>query len=68
MTNTETTCDHCQADLSTTGNCEAYRLLLAVESIPSRGGVVTLLNMVPPITHNHHFCGIECLKKWLTSQ
>jgi hypothetical protein len=59
------TCDHCGQDLTTTGNCVDYRIVLKSESIPSRGGVVTLMHLEPDIAEPKHFCGLECLKNWI---
>jgi hypothetical protein len=64
MKTTNVTCDGCGADLTTTGNCEDYRLGLIVESIPSRGGAVTAMAAYPPLERDAHFCGIRCLDHW----
>ena len=61
-------CDHCSNDLSATGNAVAYRLALNVESIPSAGGVVTAMMVYPPLPRDAHFCGIECLRRWLAGR
>ena len=59
-------CDHCGNDLSTTGNCEDYRLLLMSEPIPHCGGSVTTLAIMPPLQgRQHHFCGTECLAEFV---
>ncbi len=64
MKNSKVTCDSCGRDLTTTTNCEGYRLSLKVETIPSKGGAVTLLGIYPPILNDVDFCGIKCLKEW----
>ena len=58
-------CDHCGDDLTTTTNCVDYRLRLSVERIPSAGGVVTLMNIAPPMDDDKDFCGFACLRQWL---
>ena len=60
----EIKCDGCGRDLTSTGNCEDYRLALIVERIPSRGGAVTAMAVYPPISQNAYFCGLSCLKDW----
>lgn len=62
---TKITCDGCGRDLSSTGNCEDYRLALVNEQIRSRGGVVTAMAKYPAIERDAHFCGLGCLRKWL---
>lgn len=65
------TCDHCGEDITVTGNCEDYRLVLESESRTpwyvlegKTGGFVTAMAMQPPISRPHHFCGFRCLKEW----
>lgn len=60
---TQTTCDSCGANLTTTGNCVDYLIILRSERIPSNDGSVTVMNIEPQIQHQLHFCGIACLKK-----
>lgn len=61
-------CDHCEFDLTSTGNSVDYRLALIVEGKASRGNVVTLLHIEPPLSRPHHFCGLKCLAEWLKAQ
>lgn len=61
------TCDLCGADKTSTGNCVAWRLVLMPELIPSEGPMVTLMHVEPDLDRPYHFCGIQCLKKWLDS-
>ena len=61
----EVNCDACAADLTYTGNSVDYRVVLGSESLPSRGGAVTAMMVYPPITPTRHFCGIQCLVKWV---
>lgn len=63
MQNTKITCDGCGSDLTTTDNYEDYRIVLNSESIPSEGGVVTLMAIQPDIRRPMHFCGIGCLQR-----
>jgi RNA polymerase subunit RPABC4/transcription elongation factor Spt4 len=37
------TCEECQADLTTTGNWDGFRIVLATESIPTWDGPVVTL-------------------------
>lgn len=65
MKTTMITCDECGRNLTSTGNCIDYRLVLHCEEVPCRGGVVTLLAIEPPISGTMAFCGLRCLEKWL---
>lgn len=67
MKETKITCDGCGKDLTTTGNSVDYRLALVNEAIPSGGGAVTDMMVYPPIERNVHFCGMRCLKAWLSA-
>lgn len=66
MNQESVTCDGCGKDITTTGNCVDYRLALVVESIPCGRNMVTLLHVTPPLNRDHHFCGVGCLKNWIT--
>jgi hypothetical protein len=68
MQKTEVACDQCGADLSVTGNCEDYRIILANEAIPSVGGAVTCMAIYPPLKSTSHFCGTLCLAKWVSER
>lgn len=61
------TCDQCGADLTTTGNCEDYRIALRNESIQSRSGFVTVMGASPHLKSNAYFCGTRCLAKWVSA-
>jgi hypothetical protein len=61
------TCDRCEADLTTTGNCEDYRLALVNERVPSRGGATTDMIVYPLINVDMHFCGLTCLTEWVNA-
>lgn len=73
MAKTETCiCDACNGDLTSTTNCEEYRLVLASESLPPHyvvqglsGGFVTDMAAYRPINRTHHFCDLGCLASWL---
>lgn len=64
MNHRSTTCDGCEADLTFTGNCVDYRLLVTSESIPNPSGVALLVASYPAIDRPHHFCGWACFDKW----
>ena len=55
------TCDKCGKDITTTGNCENWRLAVINEPIPSRGGVVTLMHAEPVLETNLYFCSWNCI-------
>lgn len=66
------TCDSCERDLTYTGNCEDYRLILSYESkLPwyyehgETCGAVTDMGILPPINRKHVFCDMGCLEKWM---
>lgn len=66
MIKTITNCDGCGTDISYTANSIDYRLSLNNERIHSRGdGPVTDMNIEPDIRRTHHFCDLQCLRKWL---
>lgn len=68
MQKLEITCDQCGSDLTATGNCVDYRIVLANESLPSLGGFVTSMMIYPPLEGTAHFCGTLCLAKWVVSK
>jgi hypothetical protein len=68
MRTTTVTCDRCGKDLSTTTNCEDYRILLCAEPIPpSSDGALTAMHIEPPFSRPIHFCGRRCLDEWLNA-
>ena len=67
MNKQKITCDNCQHDLTRTTNCIAYRLRLSDESIAPLGGMVTAMMVYPTLKDGDcHFCGIGCLKMWVS--
>lgn len=66
MKTVEIKCDACDADLTYTGNCVDYRLVLASENKPifPGAGFVTSMGMYPAVDRTYHFCGLECLDYW----
>lgn len=63
---TTITCDECGADLTTTSNCEGYRLALVNERIPPQEGLVTAMAAYPIIENDAYFCCWGCLSAWAT--
>jgi hypothetical protein len=61
---TECTCDACGKDLTTTGNCVDYRLIVGSENIPTVGGFVTAMGKYPPTDRTYYFCGLYCMDVW----
>lgn len=58
-------CDECSRNLTYTGNCEDYYIVLGNASKSSRNaGIVTLMAISPPLKRTHHFCGLTCLDQW----
>ena len=68
MKKTEVTCDQCGADLTYTGNCEDFRIVLGNEGVPIAPGIgaVTAMAICPPLKGTSHFCGVNCLGKWVS--
>lgn len=66
MQKIEINCDGCGHDLTYTGNCVDYRLVLGNESKPTYPGAraVTAMGISPPVDRAHHFCGLDCLDHW----
>jgi len=63
-----TICDQCGEDITSTGNCEGYRLVVESEFKPSVGASVTMMAVAPPIDRPHHFCALPCLAKWISAK
>lgn len=61
-------CDSCEKDISSTSNCEDYRLHLEVESLPKNSPMVTLMGIPRPLDRDYHFCDMDCLSRWATSR
>lgn len=62
----EVSCDVCEADLTSTGNCVDYRLVLVSERRASVGGFVTDVAIAPPVDRAYYFCGLWCLAEWIS--
>lgn len=60
------TCDSCSKDITYTGNCEDYRIVLCSESIPRYPDTCTATLMVayPDFPKPLHFCRWQCFAKW----
>jgi hypothetical protein len=60
------TCDQCGRDITSTGNCEDWRLALVNERIPHYGrGTSTLMSIQRCLDKDYYFCGFMCLKTWV---
>ena len=66
MRNKQVTCNNCGADISCSGNSIDYRLSLQAVKLPPCGGSVTDMMIYPPINDDADFCGVRCLKEWLS--
>lgn len=68
MKDVKVTCDACGKDLTYTGNCVDYRLLVTSESLGSGRGedgrsyAVTAMMIYPPVDRSYHFCNLRCLR------
>lgn len=58
------TCDECGSDLTSTGNCMDYRLVVQSERIGSRVGVVTAMYLGPQLDEPKYFCGWRCFNEY----
>ena len=66
MRDVKVTCDACGRDITSTWNCEGYRLVLRTESKSGcDDGIVTAMACPPEISRSYHFCGLHCLKEKL---
>ena len=68
-------CDACGKDLTYTGNCEDYYLVVSSASKEpwyrregKRGGFVTSMGKYPPVDREHDFCGLDCLDLWRSKE
>lgn len=68
MKDLKITCDQCGRDLTTTGNCEDFRIAVVNERITVTGGAVTSMSIEPHLQHDYHFCGCVCLRNWATTK
>lgn len=67
ITTFKRTCDNCGRDLTYSNNSVDYCLELKAINIPSRGGIVTDMNITPEmlgIDGIKNFCHLRCLKDW----
>jgi hypothetical protein len=66
MKDLKITCDFCSRDLTYTGNCIDWYLSLKNEQMMTLGNVLTCAMIYPKIDKDAHFCGLDCLKKWIS--
>ena len=62
------TCDQCGKDLTSTGNCEDWRLALINQPIPHKGPTATSMAIPPILDGAKHFCGLGCLASWVVKK
>lgn len=61
-------CDGCQKDLPCEGLFNEWKLVLSVDPIPVRPiSPPYPEGSEPPIDDVKHFCGLGCLKLWVTA-
>lgn len=65
-------CNACGKDVTSTGNCEDWRLALTAQAkLPwyvaegLGGGMVTTMAIPKPLNGTKHFCDLGCLEKWI---
>lgn len=68
---TEIKCDECGTDLTYTGNCADYYLVVSSAGKSPwylreglDGGVLTAMAAYPPVNRTHHFCDLKCMDGW----
>ncbi len=64
MKTVEIKCDSCGKDLTTTSNCDDFRLCVSSERIYSRGDILTAMEFTRPLDASLHFCGWPCFNKF----
>lgn len=65
MKTSQVNCDACGKDITATTNCIDWRIELSCQKLATLGGVVTSMCAEPELKRNHHFCGLNCLLKWV---
>ena len=69
MTHTITvTCDHCSADITSTGVVPAFRLELSCQPLPSTVNYSIAVPVKPPLDGAKHFCDLGCLSAWIDTR
>lgn len=70
MKNTQVHCDECGADITYTGNCDGFRVVLSSEAMQHEPGcnVVTDVYVTPQFPQPRHFCGEKCLVRWILAE
>jgi len=60
-------CDHCDKELTTEGSRPATYVLelKAIDVNTNNTGFVYAISIKPPIEETMHFCGVNCLTRWL---
>ena len=62
-----TYCDFCEKDLTHDHGCDDYRLNLVCEKLPEdlEAQIRFDVLILPILNTDYHFCGINCLGKWI---
>jgi len=63
-------CDSCKEELVEESKYPAS-FALKLETIDvgtNSSGVVFAITVIPPLEREHHFCGLGCLKKWVSNK
>ena len=59
-------CDDCDNDLTNSGNAMSWRIVVDSQHVLSFPGMpVTHMYMAPQIQGPLHFCGLDCLRRWV---
>lgn len=68
MIHSQVTCDGCEADITSTYNDGDTRLVLAAEYMQLSGNTSTAISPRREIYRPHHFCGLRCMRDWVTAK
>lgn len=58
-------CDSCGGDLGPTGTSINWHIVLSADGQRNKSEVVAFEYVLPPLDRAHHFCHLDCLRKWL---
>lgn len=62
-------CDNCSIDLSHDNGADVYMIKLKNQQLAHGGGDMRYDIMIyPPLDRDYHFCGIECLKDFVSTK
>jgi len=65
---TDVFCDSCNKEISTTAYASEFYISLSTTPKRNASGFSYAMALSPPFNTAKDFCGIGCLKKWLSPQ